>query len=155
MGKKNRASAVINYPGQQKVVASVATTASMMVFSPRDGREEHYTYPPDGRFHFTSHEDSSRSFFAPGPPFANLSYYRFALVTVPMDPSEIVRAYNPASDQTMTISAPRTRDGMLEVGVLGQQATATVVEQLKSDGALLGMFQGPRSDTTIVFRYLP
>ena len=128
----------------------------MMVLSLGDGREEHYTYPADGRFHITPEAGTSgRSFFAPGPAYDNLSYHRLALVVVPTDPSELVRPYHSASKKVMTTPPPIDRDGMLEVGVLGQLATPAVIQQLEADGASLGLFRGPRSDTTIVFRYLP
>jgi hypothetical protein len=152
---KKRTDVVVAYPNDPKIVASVATTPTMMVLALGDGREEHYTYPPDGRFHVTLNDGSSRSFFAPGPAYANLSYYRFALVHVPVEPTELVRPYTAASATTMTLPAPTEREGMLEVGVMGQLATPAIVAQLSADGATVGLFQGPRSDTTIVFRYTP
>ena len=152
---KKRTDVVVAYPGGPKVVASVSTTPKMIVLALGDGREEHYTYPPDGRFHMTLNDGSSRSFFAPGPAFANLSYYRFALVPVPLDPVDIVRQYTAASSTTMTIRPPSRREGVLEVGVMGNLVTPAIVAQLSADGATVGLFQGPRSDTTIVFRYTP
>jgi hypothetical protein len=155
MPKKRAAFAVVTYPGQPMVVASVATTKDMFILALGDGREEHYTYPPDGRFHITPEDQSSgRSFFAPGPAYADLSYYRIAIVAVPTDPAELARPYRGAG-QMMTIAAPVAREGVLEVGILGQKATPAVTTQLQSDGALVGLFQGPRSDTTLVFRYTP
>jgi len=152
---KKRTDVVVAYPGDPKVVASVSTTPKMIVLALGDGREEHYTYPQDGRFHVTLDDGSSRSFFAPGPAYANLSYYRFALVAVPVDPTQLVRQYTAASATTMTIPPPTQREGMIEVGVMGNLATPAIVAQLSADGAILGLFQGPRSDTTIVFRYTP
>jgi hypothetical protein len=67
---KRRADAVVNYPGQAKVVASVATTKDMIVLTLGDGREEHYTYPPDGRFHLTEETgERGKAFFAPAPAY--------------------------------------------------------------------------------------
>ena len=89
---KKRADAVVNFPNQPMVVASVATTKSKLVLLLGDGREEHYTYPPDGRFHITPEEGTSgRSFFAPGPAYENLSYHPLALAVVQTDPSELAR----------------------------------------------------------------
>jgi len=148
-----RADVVVGYPGQPKVVASVSTTPDMLILSLGDGRQEHYTYPPDGHFHITTNDGSSRSFFAPGPAYAELDYHRFAIITVPVDSKEIVRAYKPKNASVMTIAAPVEREGILEVGVMGQMVTPSILAELQSDGATVASFQGPRSGTTIVFRY--
>lgn len=152
---KKRADVVVAYPNDPKVVASVSTTPKMMVLSLGDGREEHYTYPLDGRFHVTTNDDSSRSFFAPGPAYSNLSYHRYALVAVPVDSADLRRPYRRASNASMTLAPPTERDGMLEVGVLGQLATPEVITQLREGGATIGLFPGPTSNTTIVLRYTP
>jgi len=152
---KKRADAVIAYPTIPMIVASVATTESMIILSLGDGRKAHYTYPPDGRFHITPEEGTSnRSFFEPGPAYTDLNYYPMALVPVPVDQSGLRRPYHTSSAQSMTIPAPTSRDGRLEIGILGQQATREILESLGSQGARVALFQGPRSDTTIVFRHL-
>jgi hypothetical protein len=51
------------------------------------------------------------------------------------------------------MTPPSSRAGILEIGILGQQATASVRQTLESQGAQV--YQGPRSDTTIVLRYVP
>jgi len=152
---KKRADAVVNYPGQQKVVASVATTKDMLVLTLGDERPEHYTYPPSGDFHVTMNDASSRSFFAPGPAFPNLDYYRFALVAVPVDPTELVRPYKAKNRAVMMIPPPVAREGMLEIGVMGQLVTPPILVALQADGALVATFSGPRSGTTVVYRYTP
>lgn len=153
---KRRADAVVQYPGQPKIVASVATTEAMIVLTLGDGRNEHYTYPPDGRFHLTLEDETKgKAFFAPGPPYDQLDYRRFAIITVPLDPHELVRDYLKQSANSMTIPPPAGRDGVLEVAVMGRLATLEIVQSLASQGAAVATFQGPRSDTTVVFRYLP
>jgi hypothetical protein len=153
---RRRADAVVDYPGQPKVVASVATTRSVIVLTVGDGRQEHYTYPEDGRFHVTEEDPSrGRAFFAPGPPYDQLDYRRFAIVLVPEDPSQLVRDYHRSSAHTMSIPGPTGRDGILEVAVMGRHATPEIVQSLCSQGATVATFQGPRSDTTVVFRYMP
>ena len=72
---------------------------------------------------------------------------------MPHEPSQISREYQTSRDE-MTIPPPRESSGTLEVGILGQQATSDVVQSLRADDAAVDFFQGPRSDTTIVFRYL-
>ncbi len=136
------------------IVASVATTPNLLVLSLGDGRPEHYTYPPNGRFHMTPEDGTTtHSFFAPGPRFDSLEYHRLAIVPVPLDPTELARPYKSSPGQGDFFPAPTTREGILEVAILGQVATPAVQASLSSDGALLKLFQGPRSDTTIVFRY--
>ena len=101
---KRRADAVVDYPGQPKVVASVATTQTKIVLTLGDGRQEHYTYPQDGRFHVTEEDGlRGRAFFAPGPPYEQLDYRRFAIVVVPADPSKLVRDYRRPLARTMSI----------------------------------------------------
>jgi hypothetical protein len=51
------------------------------------------------------------------------------------------------------MTPPSSRAGILEIGILGQQATASVRQTLESQGAQV--YRGPRSDTTIVLRYVP
>jgi len=151
---KRRAEAIVEFPGQAAVVASVATMKNVIVLSLGDGRREHYTYPADGRFHITPDApNSAHSFFAPGPPLDDLDYRRLAIVAVPIDPSELARPYKPSLAQTLTLPPPTDREGILEVGILGRKVTPPMKESLEADGAILGFFQGPRSDTTIVFRY--
>ena len=58
---KKRVDAVVGYPDQPMVVTSVATTNTLIVLSIGDGRKEHYTYPPDGRFHITPEDGGSES----------------------------------------------------------------------------------------------
>src|SRR5215470_7137129 len=95
---KTRAAAVVDYPNQPMTVASVATTKNMIILSLGDGRNEHYTYPPDGNFHVTPEAGGSgRSFFEPGPAYNNLSYHPIARVTVPTDPAELTRRYTSSS----------------------------------------------------------
>ena len=53
------------------------------------------------------------------------------------------------------MTPPSSRAGILEIGILGQQATASVRQTLESQGTQVGLYQGPRSDTTIVLRYVP
>lgn len=151
-----RAEVVVGYPGQPMIVASVATTPSMVVVSLGEGREEHLTYPPDGRFHLTPHNRASaRSYFEPGPAYEGLSYHPLARVDVPTDPTQLARPYRSSpSRASMSIPAPTARAGVLEVGILGQQATPAVVQALRADGATVQCFEGPRSDTTVVFRHL-
>ena len=153
---KKRASAVVAFPNDPKIIASVATTPRMIILSFGDGREEHWTYPPDGRFHVTPHDpSSSRSYIEPGPAYEDLAYHPLDRVRVPHEPSQISRNYRASRDEIMTIPPPRESSGTLEVGILGQQATSEVVESLHADTASVNLFPGPRSDTTIVFRYLP
>lgn len=150
--RNRNAVAVVAYPTQPMIIASVATTANTIVLAHGDGRQEHGTYPASGHFHVTFDDgrDSRHSFVAAGPAYSDLTYYPLARIDVPADPAGLTRPYS-GSGQTMTI-APR---GTLEIGVLGQHATADVMQQLRSDGAAVQTFGGPRSDTTIVFRYLP
>jgi len=149
---RNRdATAVVAYPTQSMIIASVATTQNLIVISYGDGRTEHGAYPPNGRFHvtFEGERDSRHSFVTPGPAYSELTYYPLARVDVPPDPTGFTRPYG-GSGQTMTIE-PR---GTLEISVLGRRATPEVIQQLRNDGASVQTFGGPRSDTTIVFRYL-
>lgn len=151
-----KAIAVVDYPGVPKIAASVATTSTMIVLALGDGREEHYTYPSDGRFHITTHDEPSiRSFFAPGPRLIDAGWHRIALVTVPEDHTELVREYRPSSGRSMTLPPPTGHDGSLEIGVLGQRATPEIVAALQGPGLLVETFQGPTSGTTIAFRYHP
>jgi len=151
---KKRVEAVISYPERSCIAASVATTKTMIVLALGDGREEHYTYPPDGKFHITPDaRGSAHSFFAPGPSFDELDYRRLAIVAVPLDHTELVRTHQPSPAQSMTLPAPTTREGILEIGILGKHADPQLRQSLESDDAILGLFQGPRSDTTIVLRY--
>lgn len=149
--------AVVDFPGDRKVVASVSTTSSKIILALGDGRKEHYTYPPDGRFHVTTEQGdhSARSFYAPGPSFDALCYYRFALVAVPMTPAALTRAYTIAAKPAMSIAPPHTQEGMLEVGIVGQKASSDVFKSLSKDGCSVVLVGGPRSDTTIFFRYNP
>ncbi|SRR6266508_2303911 len=75
---RNRdATAVVAYPTQSMIIASVATTQNLIVISYGDGRKEHGTYPPNGRFHvtFEGERDSRHSFVTPGPAYSELTYY--------------------------------------------------------------------------------
>jgi len=93
---KKKVEAVVAYPDRSCIVASVATTKTLIVLSLGDRREEHYTYPPDGRFHITPDAASSaHSFFAPGPSFDHLDYRRLTIVPVPLDHTELARTYRP------------------------------------------------------------
>jgi hypothetical protein len=153
---KKRVEAVVDYQPDAMVLASVATTESMIVLSRPDAPDEHYTYPPDGRFHVTAHDpQSSRSFFAPGPAYSNMTYFPLARIEVPSGPPAGGRQYRPSSAQSMTMTPSSDRPGILEIGILGQQAPAAVRQSLESQGAQVGLYQGPRSDTTIVLRFLP
>src|SRR6266540_1205970 len=110
---RNRdATAVVAYPTQSMIIASVATTQNLIVISYGDGRKEHGTYPPNGRFHvtFEGERDSRHSFVTPGPVYSELTYYPLARVDVPPDPPGLTRPYG-GSGQTMTIE-PR---GTLEI----------------------------------------
>src|SRR5262245_31088073 len=130
-----KAYAVVEFPDQQLVAASVSTTRSMIVLTLGDGREEHYTYPADGQFHITSHNTPSiHSFFAPGPSFDDLSYHRLSLITVPADANELARPYTASIPPLMTIPAPTERDGVLEVGILGRKSSPELVASLKVGG---------------------
>jgi hypothetical protein len=152
---KKRAEVVVKYPQCTKIVASVATTKSMIIVTHGDGRQEHSTYPPDGRFHVTPHHsDSARSFLDAGPAYSDLTYFPLAKIEVPVVPNSLVRDYRPSSAQSMTLSSPVTASGDLEVGILGRRATPSDQISLAGSNVQIGMFPGPRSDTTIVIRYL-
>jgi len=126
----------------------------MFVLALGDGRDEHYTYPLDGRFHATIHGTPSfHSALTPGPSFDELAYQELARIKVPVDPSGLVRKYHPSTRPSMTIAAPRQRDGILEVGIAGREITDRALAALNAEGAHVAFFRGPRSDTTIVFRY--
>ena len=143
------------YADQPRIVASVSTTSSVLVIALGDGEEVHYTYPPDGRFHVTPNaQPSVHSFLNPGPAYESLSYHPLVAVNIPTNPALLTRPSNTPSVNTMTIQPPAQRDGRLEIGVLGQKATDVVIQQLQNSAASVRLFQGPRSDTTIVFRYV-
>jgi hypothetical protein len=150
-----KAEAIVVYPRLPVVVASVATTGKgMFVLALGDGRDEHYTYPTDGRFHATIHGTPSlHSALVPGSSFDDLAYQELARIKVPVDPHGLVRKYHPSTRPSMTITAPRQRDGILAVGIAGREMTDQVLSDLSAEGAYVAFFQGPRSDTTIVFRY--
>ena len=152
---KRRVEAVVDYQPDAMVVASVATTKSMIVLSRPDAPDEHYTYPPDGRFHVTAHDaESSRSFCEAGPAYSAMTYFPLARIEVPSRPPAGARQSHPSSAESMTMTPPTGRAGILEIGILGQQATTSVRQTLESQGAQVGLYQGPRSDTTILLRYV-
>jgi hypothetical protein len=126
----------------------------MIIVTHGDGREEHYTYPADGRFHVTPHgPDSLRSFLAPGPAYSDVTYHPLARIEVPVRPDLLARPYRSSSAQSMTIPCPTETAGVLEIGILGGAATHSDQGALAASKALVRSFAGPRSDTTIVCRY--
>lgn len=141
---------IADYAGRQMAVASVSTTKQMFVIRLSDGRQEHYTYPPDGHFHLTPHDQSSaRSSCAKGPTYDALSYHPLMSVPVPSTASALTRPYRASSALSMTVQP----GGVLEIGILGQHATAAMMQSLGGGGKVVEQFPGPRSDTTLVLRY--
>lgn len=150
---RKRAAAVVAFPEGPKVVASVSTTTQMIVVTLANATDRHFTYPPDGRFHVTPHgPDSARSFLKPAPAFQDLDYHPLAEISVPISGAEVERRYR-SSNNEWRIDPPQGRPGVLEIGVLGQRASEDALGLLGEGGADVGLFGGPRSDTTIVFRY--
>jgi hypothetical protein len=49
-----------------------------------------------------------------------------------------------AAAESMPMTPPSSRAGILEIGILGQQATASVRQTLESQGAQVGLDQGPK-----------
>ena len=119
--RKKRVEAVVHYPNGSMIIASVATTGADFIYQPGDDLKEHYTYPPDGWYHATLNQvNSGHSALASGPRYEDLSYHSLATVTIPLDPSGLIRPYKPSRAPTMLIPPPTTRDGTLEMALWPQ-----------------------------------